>query len=186
MKIGEAKNLKVQCIAHAVVSDEVLGEVVRLLHETWPEIEYKQQRIFQTIKAMEDRQKYRVCAWQNQRLVGHAAFLPRSIGTNRGRISMQLAAVCVTLEFRGQQVGRRVIEWVFDQVGQPKLDVALFQTGVPGFYEKLGARCVSNRFVNSTNTEAPEANPWWDEHVMIFPDTYDWPDGTINLPGPGY
>ena len=52
--------------------------------------------------------------------------------------------------------------------------------------EKLGARCVSNRFVNSTNTEAPEANPWWDEHVMIFPDTYDWPDGTIDLPGPGY
>ena len=83
-------------------------------------------------------------------------------------------------------MGRNVAGWAFEKAGQPGLEVVLFQTGVPGFYEKLGARCVSNRFVNSTNSEDPEVNPWWDEHIMIYPSTCDWPEGTIDLLGPGY
>ena len=83
-------------------------------------------------------------------------------------------------------MGRNVAGWAFEKAGQPGLEVVLFQTGVPEFYEKLGARCVSNRFVNSTNSAAPEANQWWNEHVMIYPNSFDWPDGTIDLLGPGY
>ena len=181
------ENLKWQCVAHAVVADEVLGEVARLLHETWPDPEWPQERILKTIQTMNDQQKYRILAWQDQRLVGHATFLPDVIATNRGTLSiMQFAGVCVCAKLRGRQIGRKVVEWAFEKVGQPGFDVALFQTDVPGFYEKLGVRCVSNRFVNSNNSAAPEANPWWNEHVMIYPNSFDWPDGTIDLLGPGY
>ena len=132
------ENLKWQCVAHAVLADEVLGEVARLLHETWPDPEWPQERILKTIQTMNDQQKYRILAWQDQRLVGHATFLPGVIATNRGTLSiMQFAGVCVCAKLRGRQIGRKVVEWAFEKVGQPGFDVALFQTDVPGFYEKL-------------------------------------------------
>jgi hypothetical protein len=64
--------------------------------------------------------------------------------------------------------------------------VALFQTAVPDFYTRLGSRSVSNRFVNSRNSEDPEANPWWDPNIMIYPADAAWPMGTIDLNGSGY
>jgi len=187
MKPLLADSLKYQCLADAIVSDEIRWKVAHLLQVTWPDPEWPVERIFDTIKAMNDRKKYRVLAWQGNDLMGHAALLAGTVGTERGPLDIiQFAGVCVAQELRGQQIGRKIVEWAFEKVGQPGLGVALFQTGVPGFYEKLGARCVDNRFVNSTNTEAPEANPWWDEHIMIYPADFDWPEGTIDLLGPGY
>ena len=58
----------------------------------------------------------------------------------------------------------------------------LFQTGVPDFYRQLGAARVRNRFINSL-AEDPRANPWWDEHVMIHPGDYPWPQGVVDLQG---
>jgi hypothetical protein len=60
--------------------------------------------------------------------------------------------------------------------------LSLFQTGVPEFYEAMGARLVTNRFVNGESQE----NPFWDTCEMIYPATAGWPDGPIDLNGPGY
>ena len=78
------------------------------------------------------------------------------------------------------------IEEAMQRVDQGEFPVSLFQTPKPGFYEKLGARKVNNRFVNSKNEQDPEADPWPAEHVMIYPTPYPWPEGVIDLNGPGY
>ena len=64
--------------------------------------------------------------------------------------------------------------------------VALFQTAIPSFYQKLGARIIENKFINSKNKKEPESNPWWDRYIMIYPASYAWPTGIIDLNGGGY
>ena len=51
--------------------------------------------------------------------------------------------------------------------------------------ERLGARVVTNRFVNSLAAD-PGARPFWDPVTMVYPRSFDWPEGTIDLQGPGY
>ena len=74
----------------------------------------------------------------------------------------------------------------FERVDSQLFPISLFQTGVPNFYLKLGARVIDNRFVNSKNKAAPNENPWWDTSVMIYPSSYEWTEGTIDLNGSGY
>jgi hypothetical protein len=64
--------------------------------------------------------------------------------------------------------------------------VSLFQTSARGFYEKLGARVVENDFCNRLDEEDPEGNPWNEPYAMIYPGTYDWPDGIIDINGARY
>ena len=43
-----------------------------------------------------------------------------------------------------------------------------------------------NIFFNSTDANDPNANPWWNEYVMIFPSNANFPLGDIDLNGNGY
>lgn len=98
---------------------------------------------------------------------------------------LALASVCTDPDHRGKGLGVEIVKRAFDQVGRD-VPVSLFQTGVAKFYEKLGARVVQNRFVNKLNLENPDANPWKDQQVMIYPADADWPTAEIDLNGPGY
>lgn len=129
--------------------------------------------------------------WEGDVALANAIVFRRTVGTARGPLDvMALAAVCCMPARRGEGLGALVVSEAFKEVNAGRYPVSLFQTGVPKFYEKLGARLVENTFVNSLYDPAdrhgsPDA-PWWEPHVMIFPATYDWPLGTIDLLGAGF
>lgn len=122
------------------------------------------------------------------RVVAHAAALPRSIGTSEGQVTiLALAQVCTDPAERGRKLGQAVVRAVFDLVDHGPFRHSLFQTShqVRPFYEKLGACLVTNRIVNSQGEDA-EKNPFWDEIAMRYPAAKHWPEGDIDLRGPGY
>lgn len=101
----------------------------------------------------------------------------------QGRLAVgALAAVCVHPDHRGRGWGEAVVRAAFDFLPEIGVSVALFQTGVPHFYQKLGACVINNRFFNGENSQ----NPFWDTCEMIYPASFAWPDGPIDLNGPGY
>lgn len=119
-------------------------------------------------------------------LVAHAVTFSRVIRFDGGSLEvMALAEVCVDPARRGEGHGARVVREAFRQVDEGPFAVSLFQTNVPGFYERLGAVKVANRFTDSTAGD-PEANPWWNDHVMVYPAFPGWPAGIIDLCGRGY
>ena len=75
----------------------------------------------------------------------------------------------------------------FDLVDNGTYPFSLFQTteNVKSFYEQLGAVRIHNRFINST-AEDPVANPFWSPVIMRYPAKPGWPDGEIDLKGPGW
>ncbi len=120
---------------------------------------------------------------EGNKAIAHARIFPREIYTPDGLLKVAaLASVCVDANHRGEGLGAAVVRCAFEMV----VPVSLFQTGVPGFYERLGARSVDNKFVNSGCDKDAEASPWWDKYVMIYPGEYRWPEGIIDLNGPGY
>jgi len=122
------------------------------------------------------------------RVVAHAAMLPRRISTQRGEMVVGgLARVCTDPAMRGRGLGELVVRAAFGLVDAGDFAFALFQTSrrVQPFYDMVGAVPVENRIVNSLGDD-PDASPFWDEVVMRYPGTGDWPEGTIDLRGPGY
>ena len=97
-----------------------------------------------------------------------------------------LSGVCVLPSYQGKGLGAEIVRRTFGRIHGGEFGVSLFQTTIPAFYKKLDATLVTNRFVNSRNKKDPDANPWNDEWVMMYPRTYSWPQGTIDLNGPGY
>lgn len=96
-----------------------------------------------------------------------------------------LAAVCVLPTYRQQGLGKQVVEGLFAVADAGGVPVTLFQTGVPAFYTRLGARLVKNRFINS-QSDAPNAYPFADPFVMIYPAGAAWPAGDVDIMGEAY
>lgn len=122
------------------------------------------------------------------RIIAHAAAIPRTIRTSQGEMSIAgLCKVCSDPDLRGQGLGEMVVRGVLDLVDAGVFDFALFQTTptVKKFYDGLGACEVDNRFINSLDPN-PDECPFWDEIRMRYPANRDWPTGTIDLRGPGY
>ena len=81
--------------------------------------------------------------------------------------------------------GRAVVEAALGRLQNPHLGVThcLFETAIPAFYEKLGARQLPKDLVINTTGDQIAFE---DEFVMVFPKSQPWPEGTIDLLGPGY
>lgn len=121
-------------------------------------------------------------------VIAHSGMIPRTIGTSAGDITVAgLSRVCSNPAYRGKGLGELVVREVFKLVDNGVFPHSLFQTNekVRQFYEKLGAVLVTNRIVNS-RAEGPPANPFWDEVVLRYPQDRAWPEGEIDLRGPGY
>ena len=121
----------------------------------------------------------------DDRIVAHTKIFPRTITTTEGDLTiMALAAVCVDPELRGGGFGKQIVSKAFEHVDSGAYPVSIFQTGVSDFYRKLNCRSVDNKFTNSQDSEGK--NPWWDVDIMIYPESYPWPTGTIDMNGYGY
>jgi hypothetical protein len=122
------------------------------------------------------------------RVIAHASFDPRTIGTSHGDMTvLALARVCTDPAVRGRKLGQAVVRRTFDLVDDGSFPFSLFQTtdDVQSFYDNLGAVRIHNRFVNSL-ADDPIANPWWSPVIMRYPSGSGWPEGEIDLRGPGY
>ena len=122
------------------------------------------------------------------RVIAHAGVHPQSIGTSHGDMTvLALGRVCTDPAARGRKLGQAVTRAAFELVDRGPFPFALFQAGekVRAFYENLGAVAVTNRFVNSRADE-PAKNPFWDTVIMRYPATGEWPEGDIDLRGPGW
>ena len=120
-------------------------------------------------------------------VLAHAMLFRREIFTQSGPLYVgALAAVCVHPDSRGCGWGADVVRAAFDYLPELGVEVSLFQTGVQAFYEKLGARRIANRFFDGTRADGSKSNPFWDTCAMIYPASFAWPDGDIDLNGAGY
>ena len=168
--------------------------IFRLIHATWPDEGESPEDITNNWLAgchypSEDPRPdfFRYGIWDGDQVVAHASTFRREIVTAFGPITiLALADVCVDIKRQGVGMGAAIARRAFEPVDSGSFPAALFQTDVPGFYDNLDCRSVSNPFMNSKHLEAPRKNPWCGEHVMIYPADYDWPEGEIDLGGPGY
>lgn len=159
--------------------DRSLDELVRL----FPRLRRHLRISFRGCK----RASMRHLVWEGDEIVAHALTFERRVRCDEREMPvMALSAVCVSPEHRGRGLGAAVVRSAFQRVEEGEFPVSLFQTPIPDFYEKLGSANVSNRFVDSRNRADPEARPWKDSSVMIFPGVHPWPEGVIDLNGPGY
>jgi predicted N-acetyltransferase YhbS len=119
-------------------------------------------------------------------VVAHAELFGRVIQAETQSFEVAcLSSVCVLPSLQGQGLGKAVAQVALAKIDAGEFAVALFQTPVPGFYERLGARRIENVWVNSQSAQ-PTTYPWYDEFVMIYPAAYPWPAGTIDLNGPAF
>lgn len=127
------------------------------------------------------------CVFEGKELIGYAESFPIHIKiVNKEADVMGIGAVCVNPEYRGKGLGALLVNSAFSRVDNNEYPLCIFQTGVSHFYLKLGCKIITNKIINSRNAEAPNANPFWDEYTMIYPTTFLWPSGIIDLLGPGF
>ena len=125
---------------------------------------------------------------QNQtQVLAHALMFPREMFTQSGPLQIgALGGVCVHPDHRGRGWGAAVARAALDYLPQMNAAVSLFQTPVPQFYQKLGCREISNFIFDGTRADGSKINPFSDKWQMIYPASFDWPDGEIDLNGPEY
>ncbi|MFP4052294.1 MAG: GNAT family N-acetyltransferase [Phycisphaerae bacterium] len=166
---------QLRALRDAVYPPQTRDEMRRPLSDPAPEIDWPPAR----------RERYFLLRRHGE-LVATSRLIPRRIRTADGAMDvLGLAGVKTHPDFRKQGLGAAVVRAAFAGVDDGSFPVSLFQTGVPGFYRKLGAREVDNRFVNRFGQD-PAERPWWDKVVMIYPADADWPDGEIDLLGPAW
>jgi|1186.fasta_scaffold127951_2 predicted N-acetyltransferase YhbS len=186
---------KIETIDHRTISEADARAIAELIVSIWP----KPDRTVETYTAdilahwtayhgPEEQHPRSFVIRQAGRVVAHASFFPRTIGTSKGDIPiLALARVCTDPVVRGRRYGDTVVRASFALVDDGSFPFALFQTTeeVRPFYERLGAVVVDNTFVNSFATD-PKANPFWAGVNMRYPPKGDWPGGEIDLRGPGW
>jgi predicted N-acetyltransferase YhbS len=187
--------MNIETIDHRKISQADARAIAELLVAIWPKVgrtvEVRTQELFtrwKDYRGPEEQHPRSFLVREGGRVIAHASFDPRTIGTEQGDLTVStLARVCTDPVARGRKLGQAVVRRAFDVVDQGAFPFALFQTGldIQRFYEKLGAVRIHNRFVNSL-AEDPDADPWWNPVIMRYPSGPGWPDGTIDLRGPGW
>ncbi len=177
---------------YTLADAQAIGE---LLSEVWPNpsksAEYRRQQLLsvgQNYSGPDAQAPRSFVIREDGRLIAHAAVVPRAIGTESGVMTIAgLAQVCVAPTQRGRGLGELVVKPVFALVDAGDFPFSLFQTSpeVRPFYAKLGACLVENDIIN-TLSEDLHVSPFWDKVVMRYPCSGSWPDGQIDLRGPGY
>ncbi|NJN44465.1 MAG: GNAT family N-acetyltransferase [Anaerolineae bacterium] len=111
----------------------------------------------------------------------------REIHTKSGTLGVgALSGVCTHEQYRSRGFAAQTVRAAFARVDQGLYPVSLWMTTVPGFYEKLGARVIHSTWVNGKNPDNPTADPWPDEVKMIYPASYPWSEGVMDLNGGVY
>lgn len=125
--------------------------------------------------------------FNGEELIGHTEIFAREVVVrSEKRDIMALAGVCVKHTFRGQNIGLQLVRKAFEFVDEGAFPCSIFQTNVPGFYEKVKCKQIQNKFINSKHIDDVNKNPWRDPFVMIYPETYDLGKEVVDLLGDGY
>ena len=181
--------MEIQDIDISEVPESLALKILTLENLTWPPKVADERPDAERLKDYYEKRPERRTFYvlQEDELIAHAELFKRTIYTEDSQLDIwALATVIVAESTRGTGLGRKLVEACFRFVEKSDRDVCLFQTGVPGFYQKLNCGHVHSRFINRTNTENPQKNPFWEDDVMIYPAGYDWPSGTIDLNGKAY
>ncbi len=160
----------------------------QLMDSTWPE-NATQTSEEDKVKEFYDRFPAKTChcVYEDKVLIGYAESFPIHIKiVNKEADILGIGSVCVNPDFRGKGLGAKLVKAAFDRIDNDEYPLCLFQTAVPDFYSKLNCKLIDNQFINSKNSKSPKANPFWDDHVMIYPSTFLWPSGVIDLLRPGF
>jgi hypothetical protein len=169
--------------------------IAELLCTVWPKVGRTVETRVETMKA--DWAAYQgpgaqrprsLFIRESGRVIAHSGVAARTVGTSQGDlVVLALARVCTDPAMRGRNLGGEIVRATFQLVDNGDFPWSLYQTShrVRPFYEKLGAVQIPNRIVNSLG-EDPLKNPFWDEIVMRYPSKPGWPEGDIDLRGPGY
>lgn len=173
------------------LSPERLREICELTASVWPPKGDPPPSIDERVeKYLGDKTRpfqRAIMVYGGASLVGHARVFDRRIAAGSRTVdNLALAGVCVRPEYRGSGLGAILARAAFGFIDDGRFECSVFQTQVPGFYEKLGCREIGNVFVNSRDEEKPNERPWWDPHVMLYPAGFDIGDEVIDLCGPGY
>jgi GNAT superfamily N-acetyltransferase len=183
----------VETYLDSALTDAQLEAITRLLLHIWPAEGNTFDEILKFVFDRRERLKgteeesIRFVLWEGTEALAHARMFGRVIHTQAGALRVgALSSVCVHEIHRGKGYGADVVKAALALVDRGVYPVSLWQTEVAGFYEKLGARVITNPFVNSKNPEKPDENPWYVEAKMIYPANYPWPEGVIDLNGNAY
>ncbi|HNB51066.1 MAG TPA: GNAT family N-acetyltransferase [Anaerolineales bacterium] len=185
--------IEIESIQESTLTEAQLRAIVRLLYEVFVRDERTFEQVLENVREeMAQRigtpgEATSLIIWENGEPVAHAGYFRREIFTETGPLSVAaLWGVCVRESHRGQGLGAQIVRAYLDLIDQGEFPVGLWQTGVPEFYRKLGARIAHNLYINSQDPENPQADPWGAEERMIYPANYPWPEGLIDLNGPAY
>lgn len=187
---------RIQRLHLATLSSDQVRAVWELWHHVFPRPGVTlEHRLAQFLGSALGKTGELFVALEGEKPVATACTFAREIRTPRGLLTVQaLAGVCSAPERRGDGLGVAITRAAFGEIDAGRFPLSLFQTNVPDFYAKLGARIVTNPFINSRFDPADPAQigrgtrekPWWSTHAMIYPGTFDWPEGEIDLLGLGY
>ncbi|MEN1680169.1 MAG: GNAT family N-acetyltransferase [Planctomycetota bacterium] len=184
-----------RCWTHHDLSDEQATAIAELMVATWPNPDKDvavRAQVMQSLGAMPcpseaaSSRSFVLC--DGGKVVAHASMQPREIETQSGMLwVLGLAGVCADASLRGKGLGKRIVQAALAMIDDGLAPFSLFQTSreVRPFYERLGACLVENPIVDST-ADDPQSCPFWDNVAMRYPATDGWPQGTIDLRGPGY
>lgn len=184
-----------RCWPHAELTGEQALAIGQLMAATWPrpgkDAAYRAGRLEQLAgtpcpSPQASSRSFVLC--DGDRVVAHASMQPRRIVTGAGPLwVLGLAGVCTDPGRRGQGLGKRIVQAALGMIDRRVAEFSLFQTSDPvrPFYERLGACLADNAITDSTAAD-PAACPFWDDVVMRYPSGAGWPEGPIDLAGPGY
>lgn len=174
--------------APETLTDEQRLAIAHLLKRVWPENVGEPSEMAERLRGADSlRPDWTIyMIWQGERAVASAQTFARTVSIEgEERTVLALAGVCVDPDLRGSGLGAEIVRLALAPVDDGRYELSLYQTGVPDFYRRLGACTVGNVFVNS-HAEEPEKNPWWNDHVIVYPASAKWPAGKVDLLGPGY
>jgi len=163
-------------------------ELAEFLHTVWPNPDLSSEG------RAEHREDVATERFASEVLTIHAGDRLVAAGQTFGREvlvadqdhnALALAAFAVAEDMRGQGLGKQIVLEAFKRVDSGDFEFAIFQTGVPGFYEPMNCRAIDNRVINSL-ADDPDANPFNDTHVMVYPASTDLGTGSVDMLGPGY
>ena len=195
----------VRCLEQAQLDPAVARELARLSLQTWPggELADRLKRFLTPSANPPDLpaphgRVFHVIE-QGDRVLAAGYSFGRRIATPSGPMTvLAMGGVCCEPASRGRGLGKAIVLSAFGRVDDGTFPLALYQTtpAVRAFYEKLGARQIDNLVINSLDIKSAGPQPpsapqqpkraFWDPIVMIYPAAAPWPQGTVDLLGPGY
>lgn len=181
-------SVAVTSIPVELVEPSAIEEVNELTDLTWPQTKPNYFTAESRIQDFIHRNPKKTChfIYFEEELIGYAESFPRPIKVDKQEITiLGLGAVCVHPDYKGKGLGALLVKATFERVDKQEFAVALFQTAVPGFYEKLNCKTINNKIINSL-AEIPDSNPFWDPYVMIYPRQFIGFQEEIDLLGAGY